>query len=74
MPDAHAGGGGGAVRLKTTLKYFAVTGANEIVCSGELGPDSEATRWKFVPSSLASRLFSGTPTRNRSIKFGSGVT
>ena len=60
MPLAHAGTGGGGVRLKTTRKNFAVTGGNEIVCSGAPPSGSFATSRKFCPSSLASSDFSGS--------------
>src|ERR1700739_1832144 len=75
-PAAQAGRGGGGDRLKVTRKNFAVTGAKEIVCSGALPPERLATRWKFWPSSLASRFFSGAaiPAIIAEIKSGSFVT
>ena len=59
IPAAHPGTGGRGVRLKVTRKYFAVTGANEMVCSGASPPPRVATLRKFCPSSLASSVFSG---------------
>ncbi len=49
MPSAHAGMGGGGVRLNVTRKYFAVTGAKEMVCSGALPSREFRDRAEVLP-------------------------
>src|SRR5579862_2649839 len=76
MPVAQSGRGGGGVRWNVTRKYFAVTGANEMVCDGASLLESFATGLKLHPSSLASRVLSGAaiPATKASIQPGSFVT
>ncbi len=47
MPLAHAGTGGGGVRLNVTRKNFAVTGGKESVCSGAPPSGTFTTSRKF---------------------------
>ena len=76
MPAAQSGMRGGGVRLNVARKYLAVTGANDMVCSGASLDSSFATCLKFCPSSLASRFISGGDIReiNCSISLGLLVT
>ena len=76
IPSAHGGTGGGGMRLNVILKYFAVTGSKEMVCSGARPPLRLTILRKVWPSSLASRFLSGAliPVINSSIKPGSLVT
>src|SRR5208283_1560965 len=58
-PLAHAGRGGGGIRLKATRKNFAVTEGKETVCSGAPPLGSFTMARNSCPSSLASRDISG---------------
>ena len=59
MPTNQEGKGGAGVRLNTTRKNLAFTGAKEIVCWGAPPSGSLTTSLKFCPSSLDSRDLSG---------------